>query len=61
MIALGSGYLTTALRNVWLLVTHWRVSGVRPLDAVTLKGSNGPRLAYALPIAIGTAVTLWLK
>jgi len=61
VIAVGSGYLMTALRNVWLLLAHWRVMGVRPLDAISLQGSKGPRLAYAVPIAIGTVVTLWLK
>jgi prepilin peptidase CpaA len=61
VIAVGYRYLTTALRNVWLLLAHWRVTGVRPLDAVSLEGGTGPRLAYAVPIAIGTVVTLWLK
>ena len=61
VIALGYGYLTMALRNVWLLLAHWRVVGVRPLDAVSLQGSKGPRLAYAVPIAIGTVVSLSLK
>lgn len=60
-VALGYGYLRTALSNLWLLLTHWRVAGVRPLPAVTLQGTQGPRLAYAVPIAIGTVVTLWLK
>jgi hypothetical protein len=35
--------------------------GMRPLEDVTLTGTRGPRLAYAVPIAIGTVVTLWLK
>jgi prepilin peptidase CpaA len=61
IVALGSGYLTTAFSNVWLLLMHWRVSGVRPLPSVTLQSARGPRLAYALPIAIGTVVTLWLR
>ena len=61
LIALLHGYLATALRNLWNLFTHWRVVGPRPLPAVTLEGSRGPRLAYAIPIAIGTVVTLWLK
>ena len=60
-VALLHGYLSTALRNLWNLFTHWRVVGPRPLPAVTLEGSRGPRLAYAIPIAIGTVVTLWLK
>jgi len=61
VVALGYGYLTTAVRNVWMLLMHWRIMGVRPLQEVTLEGTRGPRLAYALPISIGTVVTLWLK
>jgi prepilin peptidase CpaA len=60
-VALGHGYLKTASRNLWLLLTSWRVIGVRPVDELTLEGARGPRIAYALPIAIGTLVTLWLK
>ena len=59
-VALGHGYLGTAVRNVWMLLMHWRIMGVRPLQEVTLEGTRGPRLAYALPIAIGTVMTLWL-
>jgi prepilin peptidase CpaA len=60
-VALGYGYLRTACRNLWMLLTNWRVTGIRPVDELTLEGARGPRLAYALPIAIGTLVTLWLK
>ena len=61
LVALSTGYLRTAVRNVWFLLVHWHVMGVQPLDEVTLEGTKGPRLAYAIPIAIGTGVTLWLK
>ena len=61
VVGFGYGYLTTALRNVWLLLMHWRVIGIRPFQAVTLEGTRGPRLAYAVPISIGTVVTLWIK
>ena len=44
---------------MYLLLMHWRVAGVRPLEQVTLHGTKGPRLAYAIPIAIGTVVTIW--
>ena len=44
-----------------MLLMHWRISGIQPLPAVTLEGGRGPRLAYAVPIAIGTVTTLWLK
>lgn len=60
-VALGYGYLRTAFSNLGMLLTHWRVAGVRPLPAVTLQSATGPRLAYAVPIAIGTVVTLWLR
>lgn|SRR5262245_49950496 len=60
-LALGYGYLREAVQNVWMLLMHWRVMGVQPLPAVSLEEARGPRLAYALPISIGTAVTLWLK
>lgn len=60
-VAVGHGYLRTAARNVWMLLMYWRVMGIRPLHEVTLHGTQGPRLAYAVPIAVGTGVTLWLK
>ena len=60
-VALFHGYLTTAWRNLCTLLTHWRVMGIRPLPEMTLEGAQGPRLAYAVPIAIGTMVTLWLR
>jgi prepilin peptidase CpaA len=60
-VALGHGYLKVALSNLWMLLTHWRVMGIRPVDELTLQAARGPRLAYAVPIAIGTLVTLWLK
>jgi prepilin peptidase CpaA len=61
VVALGHGYLKTAALNLWMLLMHWRVGGVRPLQEVTLQGTRGPRLAYAFPVAVGTVVTLWLK
>jgi prepilin peptidase CpaA len=61
VVALACGYLRTAVRNLWLLLMHWRVMGVRPLESVTLEGGHGPRLAYAVPISIGTLVTLWVR
>jgi prepilin peptidase CpaA len=61
VVALAHGYLRKALTNLYVVLVHWRIAGVRPLPAVTLENATGPRLAYALPIAIGTLVTLWLK
>jgi prepilin peptidase CpaA len=56
-----TGYLSRALGNIWLLLVHWRVNGVRPLAELTLEHGAGPRLAYAVPILAGTMVTLWLR
>jgi prepilin peptidase CpaA len=60
-LALATGYLGEALRNVWLLIAHWRVVGPKPLATVTLEGSRGPRLPYALPITGGVVAALWLN
>jgi prepilin peptidase CpaA len=59
VVAAYYGYLRTALRNIWFLLQHWMVNGIRPLDDVSLEGSSGPRLAYALPIFAGLVVATW--
>ena len=60
LVALARGYLPLAARNIWLLLTHWSAVGLRPLHEVSLEGSSGPRLAYAIPIFVGAVVTIWL-
>lgn len=61
VVGLARGYLRTAFRNVLNLVQFWWLTGFRPHPEVTLERGAGPRLAYAIPIFIGTAVTLWLR
>jgi len=61
IVALGTGYLRTAYLNIYSLLMYWRVSGVRPMNALTLDTSRGPRLARAVPMLVGVVVTLWLK
>jgi hypothetical protein len=61
VVALAHGYAGQALRNVWLLLTYWRVSGIKPVDALTLDKGTGPRLAYAVPLMIGLVVALWTR
>lgn len=61
VIATAHNYLGTALRNLWLLLCHWRVAGLSALPELTLERSDAPKLAYALPIFCGTVVTLWLR
>jgi prepilin peptidase CpaA len=60
VVALAYGYLGQALKNIRLLLTHWRVVGIGPVDEITLAGSKGPKLAYAVPILSGTILTIWL-
>jgi prepilin peptidase CpaA len=59
-VAIYKGYLRKALENIWLLLVHWRVAGLRPLGELTLDSGQGPRLAYAVPILVGTVVTTCL-
>lgn len=59
--AVASGYFRKALSNVYLLLAHWRVAGIRALPQLTLETSEGPRLAYAIPILAGTMVAIWLE
>jgi prepilin peptidase CpaA len=60
-LALARGYLRQALSNICLLLMHWRISGIRPLHEVSLAGSKGPRLAYAVPVFGGLVATLWFR
>jgi prepilin peptidase CpaA len=60
-VAFARGYLKTALQNIAGLIDYWRVSGPRPMPGMTLENNAAPRLAYAIPIFLGTAVTLWLR
>jgi prepilin peptidase CpaA len=61
IVALTRGYLAAAMRNLSTLVSTWFLTGLRPVPAMTLARGEGPRLAYALPIFAGTAVTLWMR
>jgi hypothetical protein len=58
LVALLAGYGRQLLNNLWLLLAHWRIAGVRPLESLTLEHGKGPRLAYAVPIAVGLACTI---
>lgn len=60
-VSAAAGYLRQAVANVWLLLKHWAVVGPKPLDEFTLAKGSGPRLAYAVPILVGTVMTIWLR
>ena len=48
------------LSNLNMLLLHWRVAGVTTLAPLTLETSTSPKLAYALPMMIGTVMAAWL-
>ena len=60
-VSLHKGYLRQALNNVWLLLCHWRIAGLRALPDLTLESSTAPKLAYALPILCGMVMVAWLR
>jgi prepilin peptidase CpaA len=60
-VTLWHGVFRRTLANVDVLITHWRVAGLRPVDGLTLETSQSPRLPYALPLTMGLVAALWLK
>jgi prepilin peptidase CpaA len=61
VVAAHHGYLRRAFQNIWFLLQHWTVAGIRPLDEVSLEGSSGPRLVYAFPILAGLVIAIWVQ
>jgi prepilin peptidase CpaA len=59
-VAIARRCLTRTWSNVRLLLAHWRVNGLTPLSGLTLATSDSPRLAYAVPILVGTMAAIWL-
>ena len=59
VISAMRGYGRQAVTNIWLMLAHWRVVGLRPVPGLTLRDTRAPRLAYAIPIAVGVLCTLW--
>jgi len=60
IVAVATGYFRRAADNVYLLLVHFSVAGVRPHPDLTLEKGKGPRLPYALPIVVGMIVAMWL-
>ena len=61
IVAARHRYLRNAFSNLRNLMQYWWLVGPKPLPELTLEGSTAPRLAYAIPIFVGTVVTLWLR
>lgn len=60
IVAVWHGYLGHALRNVRSILMFWLLVGPKPVPGMTLQ-NDAPRLAYALPIFVGTVLTVWLR
>jgi prepilin peptidase CpaA len=58
VVALLHGYTRQAISNIWLMLMHWRLVGPKPVPGLTLRDGRAPRLAYAIPIAVGVLCTL---
>jgi prepilin peptidase CpaA len=61
IVALSKGYFRRAFSNLWSLLMFWRVSGLKPHPTLSLENASAPRLPYAIPIACGLVMTLWLR
>ncbi|PYR77704.1 MAG: peptidase A24 [Acidobacteria bacterium] len=48
------------LSNINMMLLHWRVAGLTA-PPLTLETSTSPKLAYAVPMLIGTVIALWLE
>ena len=60
-VALARGYTKQAFTNVWGLLGYWKVMGFKPHPGMSLDASGTPKVPYALPIAAGLVMTLWLR
>jgi prepilin peptidase CpaA len=60
IVAASHGYLRTAIANVSAMFGYWSTVGIKSVPGLTLESSASPRLAYAIPVLVGTLVTIWL-
>ena len=61
VVSFARGYLRQALQNIWLLLMHIRMEGLRPLPEMTIHHGTGPKLAYGAAIFAGAMVTVWTR
>jgi prepilin peptidase CpaA len=60
VVVLFTGYFSTAFKNLWLLLCHWRVTGLKAVPDISLDNPHSRRLPYGVAIAAGAVTTLWL-
>lgn len=60
VVVLWRRKLIATFENLWLLLCHFRIVGLKPMSELSLENKNNVSLPYGLPIAAGTILTLWL-
>lgn len=60
IVVLSRGYASTAMRNIGRMLRVWSIAGVQPVEGLTLQNTASPKLPYALPLAVGALVTMWM-
>jgi len=60
IVALARGYAVAAIRNVGTILRVWSMAGVQPVAGLTLADKSSVRLPFALPLAVGALVTMWM-
>lgn len=60
-VSLSRGYASTALANLGTILRSWFLVGIHPVEGLTLESSSSPRLPYALALAAGSLITLWMR
>jgi prepilin peptidase CpaA len=61
LMALRHGRLRQTAGNVLSLATHHRQHGLAPHPELNVLNTEALRLPYALAIAAGTALTVWMQ
>jgi prepilin peptidase CpaA len=61
IVSASKGYVRESFTNLWHLLMFWRIAGVQPMSGLTLQSASSPRLPYALAIAAGAMLTVWLR
>jgi hypothetical protein len=59
-VAFGRGYSRSAARNLGAMLRLWSAGGVQPVAGLTLADRASVRIPYAVPLAAGALMTLWL-
>jgi prepilin peptidase CpaA len=60
VVILVHGRAMQTMSNIGTILRTWHVAGAQPVPGLTLGDVASARLPYALPIAVGAMVTLWI-